>query len=424
MSSVGSSAPLPRAVVVVLCPRDHPALGALPRGVANFVIGHDAASLDPHLLPLAEALLVLPYDQAAVTGAGELLRGGRLPKVRWVHCYTAGVDKLSGFMSGPLAEAGLPLSNGRGAFSSSLAEYAMMAALHFNKQVPRCQANRAGKQWEKFQMPVLRGQTLGLLGFGDIAKHTATLARAFGMRVIALRRNAGTIDPDSALLDLTLGPYQGPILESHKRALLEQSDLVVSTLPGTPESHHFMSREEFGIMKPGATFVSVGRGSVVDEAALAAALGSPRSEEPSCRTLTHARPRATGQAYSLDTLSTPRAMNQRTHSTATKAARTPSPTHTPNTYAAPRRTDPRTPHARPTHGAPPPTAHCQATRAHWAHARGRTEVGARVDRLCQASCVPDSGERRARAGPHPRDCHTTRDGGRGQGGRPPHASTP
>ena len=112
---------------------------------------------------------------------------------RWVHCYTAGVDALSGFIAGPLKEVGLPLTNGRGAFSSSLAEFAMLAALHFNKKVPRLQANRASRTWDKFEMPVLRGKTMGLLGYGDIAKHTARLAKSFGMSVIALRRNADKV---------------------------------------------------------------------------------------------------------------------------------------------------------------------------------------------------------------------------------------
>ena len=206
---------MPREVIAVLCPDGHPALNALPRSLAEFVVGSDLSSLDPNLLPLARGLVVVPFDPGCVASAGKLLSGGHAPKLRWVHCYTAGVDALSTFIAGPLRDAGLPLTNGRGAFSSSLAEYAMLAALHFNKKVARCQANRANKRWDKFEMPVLRGQTMGLLGYGDIAKHTAKLARAFGMRVIALRRNASKVDTDG-LLDLVIGPYEGPIQPAHK----------------------------------------------------------------------------------------------------------------------------------------------------------------------------------------------------------------
>jgi len=173
-----------------------------------------------------------------------------------------------------LVPKGIPLSNGRGAFSSSLAEYAMTAALHFTKQVPRCLANREGKVWDKFTMGVLRGKTMGLLGYGDISKSCAALAKAFGMRVVALRRNARKADDPS--VDLVLGPYDGPILPAHKAALLEQSDVVVCTLPGTPETQHFMSTSEFASMRQGSIFVSIGRGAAVDEAALVDALRSGR----------------------------------------------------------------------------------------------------------------------------------------------------
>jgi len=74
--------PLPREVIAVLCPDNHPALGSLPRHMAEFVVGKDVASLDPHLLPLAKALVVLPFSPACVASASELLTGGHMPKIR------------------------------------------------------------------------------------------------------------------------------------------------------------------------------------------------------------------------------------------------------------------------------------------------------------------------------------------------------
>ncbi|EOD06225.1 hypothetical protein EMIHUDRAFT_44961, partial [Emiliania huxleyi CCMP1516] len=160
----------------------------------------------------------------------------------------------------------IPLSNGRGAFSSSLAEYALMAALHFNKQVARCQQNRRERRWDKFEMSVLRGQTLGLLGFGDIAQHVARLGKAFGMRVVCLR------PPGRFPEHFRDASGTRPPLPFLTRPMLEQSDVVVCTLPGTEETRHFLSSAEFDAMKGGATFVSVGRGIAVDESALVAAL--------------------------------------------------------------------------------------------------------------------------------------------------------
>ena len=72
-----------------------------------------------------------------------------LPNLRWCHSFFAGVDALTPAIGPQLLAQQIPFSNGRGAFSSSLAEYALTAVLHFNKQIPRCQANRQARKWDK-----------------------------------------------------------------------------------------------------------------------------------------------------------------------------------------------------------------------------------------------------------------------------------
>ena len=229
---------------------------AVPLAAAEFLIGNDMATLQAQPIAEAEALLWIAPGPPALLS--ELVRGGHLPRLKWCHCFYAGVDAIGGFVREDLAPAGIPLSNGRGAFSHSLAEYAMCAALHFVKQVPRCIENRREKKWDKFVMAELRGKTLGLLGSGDIAMATARLAKAFGMRVVALRRNARKPET-SGCVDLVLGPYDGPILQAHKEALFSEADVVVCTLPGTAETKHFVSKAELAAMKPGAVFISLGR---------------------------------------------------------------------------------------------------------------------------------------------------------------------
>ena len=80
------------------------------------------------------------------------------------------------------------------------------------------------------------------------------------------------VDDSDGAFDLVLGPYDGPILPAHKKALFEQSDVVVCTLPGTPETRHFVGGAELAAMRPGTIFVSLGRGVAVDEAAVDDAL--------------------------------------------------------------------------------------------------------------------------------------------------------
>lgn len=256
--------------IAVVVPDDSPALRALPLDAeAELLIGGDISELLAHgdKLQQAEALLWIPPASPDVLR--ELVRGGHLPKLRWMHGFYAGVDAIASFAKEDIPD--IPLSNGRGAFSSSLAEYALTAALHFNKQIPRCMDNRRERKWDKFVMGELKGLTIGLLGAGSIAQATGHLAKAFGMTTVALRRNARKAD-ESGAFDLIVGPYDGPILPAHKKALLEQCDVVVCTLPGTPNTTHFMSAAEFAAMKPGAIFVSLGRGVAVDEVALDEAL--------------------------------------------------------------------------------------------------------------------------------------------------------
>ena len=210
MSAIASAAASRRPLVAVVASPDNPALACKRDDLADLIIGTSVDELGPRLSE-AEALLFVPPSSPKL--CVDLWDGGRIPNVRWVHCFYAGVDSLAPLLQGPLSTgrgAEVPVSNGRGAFSSSLAEYALAAALHFTKQVPRCLRNRAEGRWDKFVMAELRGKTLGLAGFGDIAKATAKLAKAFGMRVVALRRNAGK--SDAADVDLVVGPYDGALL--------------------------------------------------------------------------------------------------------------------------------------------------------------------------------------------------------------------
>lgn len=185
-------------------------------------------------------------------------------KPHWVHSFPAGVDGLSGFLaSASLAARPVPVTNGRGAFSSSLAEYALTAILHFTKQVPRCLGNARSQTWEPFVMDVVRGKTVGFVGYGHIAQATAALCKALGMRVVACRRSCGADD--------TVAPAATYAPEDRSK-LFAESDYVICSLPGTSATLDFCGAAEFGAMRPNAVFVSLGRGAAVDEDALVDAL--------------------------------------------------------------------------------------------------------------------------------------------------------
>lgn len=206
------------------------------------------------------------------------------PRVEWVHSFSAGVDGLSSVIKDRLRDSPIVLTNGRGAFSSSLAEYAIAAMFHFNKQFSRCEENRRKRKWDKFTMDTVGGSTMGFVGFGDIAKSIAALAAPLGLNLVALRRNPSKASaeearsgPDDAkyVLKATYGPDDAS-------AFYAQCDFVVCSLPLTEETRASISDEAFASMKPSAVFISLGRGAVIDEAALYKALSTRQIAGAAC----------------------------------------------------------------------------------------------------------------------------------------------
>src|SRR5438105_1394232 len=107
------------------------------------------------------------------------------PRVRWVHSRSAGVD---GILFPELVESPVPLTNARGVFSGTLAEFAIGAVLFFAKDFRRLVLSQLAGAWDQFDIVEIRGQKLGLVGYGDIGRAVASRAHALGMEVLALRR--------------------------------------------------------------------------------------------------------------------------------------------------------------------------------------------------------------------------------------------
>ena len=109
----------------------------------------------------------------------------RAPRVRWVHAASAGLD---GLLFPALVESPALLTNARGVFSASLAEFALAAMLYFAKDLRRMVRSQSEGRWDPFDVEMLAGRTAGLIGYGDIGCAVAQRARALGMRVMAVRR--------------------------------------------------------------------------------------------------------------------------------------------------------------------------------------------------------------------------------------------
>ena len=229
-------------------------LERLPQPVTVYT-GNDPEFLKQHA-PEADVILNGFHDGAALSAILPL--AGRL---KWVHALSAGVEKI---LSPELLESQAPLTNGRGVFGPALAEFALGAMFFFAKDFRRLIRQQDAGRWEQFDVSFLRGQTLGVIGYGGIGRETARLAKAIGMKVIAVRRRTPAEEND-------------PVLErSYTRdqltEMLSLCDYLLAAAPLTPETQGMIGGTEFHFMKNSAVFINVGRGAVADEAALISAL--------------------------------------------------------------------------------------------------------------------------------------------------------
>ncbi len=249
---------MPKPNLFVVCTPDHPVLKNLDaiRDLAHISIGGDASSV-ARFAPDAEILLytglpgVVPFHdvwQAA-------------KKVRWVQSLSAGVEKI---VASDLAHSDVPLTNARGVFKRSLAEFTIFGILYHYKRGRRLVDNQQAHRWDDFHVGWLPDKVMGVVGYGEIGRECGLLAHALGMKIQAVRRRPQNSKSDS-ILDRVFPPAK-------LHEMLHAIDVLVAAAPLTPETHHMLSDEEFSAMKPSAIVVNVGRGPVIDQDALIRAL--------------------------------------------------------------------------------------------------------------------------------------------------------
>ena len=198
--------------------------------------------------------------------------------LKWIQLLSAGADHALG---GPLKGIAIPVTTASGIHATPIGEYtiaSMLAYAHRIHLAIRAQIRREWMRSGAFMASVdeIRGRTLGIIGYGSIGRETARLAAAFGMTVLALKRNpaervdpgwypAGLGDPEGKIPGRFFGP-------GDRETILRESDYVSVTLPLTSHTRKFIGEREFAAMKPGAFLVNIGRGEVIDEPAMAAVL--------------------------------------------------------------------------------------------------------------------------------------------------------
>jgi phosphoglycerate dehydrogenase-like enzyme len=185
----------------------------------------------------------------------------KAPNVRWIQGIGSGVGQ---FVSSRLPDGGIVLTNGAGIGAPPIAEWVLARVLQIIKLLPEHDANARDHRWSMAIGGQLQGKTMAIVGLGAIGREVARRARAFGVKLLGVRRSwkPGATDDD---VDELFGPDQ---LDE----VLRRSDIVVLAAPGTDDNENLFDAAAFATMKPGSIFVNVARGTLVDEAALIDAL--------------------------------------------------------------------------------------------------------------------------------------------------------
>jgi phosphoglycerate dehydrogenase-like enzyme len=226
----------------------------------EFLSPPDRAAVDAQL-PRADAV----FGWAVTPRNFEAAR-----RLRWIHVSAAGVGPL---LFPALVESEVVLTNGRGLHSVAMAEHTLGVILAFARKLHLARDAQRERRWTQKELwkasppyEFLAGGTLGLVGFGTVGRALAERARPLGLEVIAVRRHPAS-DPSPA--DAQWG-------SDRLGELLARADWLVLAPPLTAETHGLIGAPELARMKPTAVLINLGRGALVDEAALIAALRERR----------------------------------------------------------------------------------------------------------------------------------------------------
>lgn len=209
-------------------------------------------------LQRAEVMFEFDWERS-----GELRR--RAPHLRWVQATSSGIGPLVARLG--LIDADLTITNAAGIHAQPLAEFVLFAALHFAKEMPRLEAWKRERHWERYCAREVAGSRMTLLGLGRVGSRIAELSAAFGIEVTGYRRTPGGEPP----------PHVARLVDAEGLdAALPHTDLLVIVLPDTPETRGLVDRRRLELLPPTAVVVNIGRGSTLDEAALTELLSTGR----------------------------------------------------------------------------------------------------------------------------------------------------
>jgi phosphoglycerate dehydrogenase-like enzyme len=201
--------------------------------------------------------LVIPaslYDE-------KLSRLVEASELKWIHFITSGVDPLLRYPS----PTKIIVTNSAAAWAPSVAEHAVALLLAFQRQIHGAQIAKMRHEWKldelRPRLQTVGGSTIVILGFGMIGRQIARRLKGFDVTIIAVARSTREHPDVTKVLSL-----------DGLDAILPQVDAVVAALPYSPSTVHLINARRLSLLSDRAVIVNVGRGDVIDEAALEVAL--------------------------------------------------------------------------------------------------------------------------------------------------------
>lgn len=181
--------------------------------------------------------------------------------LRWLHLPSAGADDY--IDANYYVNKGVILTNSSGVYGLPIAEHVFAMILSYNRNLQEYALLKKDKSWKMIlNTKDFHGSTVGIIGFGDIGQEVAIRAKAFGAKVLVVKRRKSD-KPD----------YVDEIyLTEEMDELIRQSDYIVLTLPATKKTEGIISKDRISKMKPDTYLINIGRGELIDQDALIEAL--------------------------------------------------------------------------------------------------------------------------------------------------------
>jgi phosphoglycerate dehydrogenase-like enzyme len=195
--------------------------------------------------------------------------------LRWIQFHWAGIDHA---IEAPiLKKPDLIATTLSGVAASKLGEFTVMMLLALGHRLPEILANQRksewpGDRWERFAPVELRGSTVGIVGYGSIGRQLAHLLQAFGVTVLATKRDAMHPE-DSGYAPEGQGDPSGDMVQrlyppQAIKSMVKDCDFVVITVPLTSDTRNLIGQAELGAMKSSAFIIDISRGGIIDHTAL------------------------------------------------------------------------------------------------------------------------------------------------------------